>query len=102
LSCPLDVVVPLGKSPAPLVGAIELKDRAATPGWSRKVALLRPRILICCRGRDPARDCHDLGMTLIEDYAMLGDLPTAALVSNTGSVDWLRFPRFDSPACFAA
>ncbi|MGB8257717.1 MAG: glycoside hydrolase family 15 protein, partial [Pseudonocardiaceae bacterium] len=41
-------------------------------------------------------------MTRIEDYAMLRDLHTAALVSNTGSVDWLCFPRFDSPACFAA
>src|SRR4051794_30905915 len=38
----------------------------------------------------------------IESYALLGDMQTAALVSRTGSVDWLCFPRFDSGACFAA
>ena len=38
----------------------------------------------------------------IEDYAIVGNTCTVALVGNNGSIDWLCVPRFDSPACFAA
>jgi hypothetical protein len=52
--------------------------------------------------REPVLPTRHVGMTLpIEDYGIIGDLHTSALVGRDGSIDWLCLPRFDSSACFA-
>src|SRR5215475_7261017 len=52
--------------------------------------------------RRGARVITNLMASKIEDYGLIGNTQTAALISAEGSVDWLCAPRFDSDACFAA
>ena len=73
-----------------------------TPSRSMPRRNRTPLTALDRRARQAFCEWRSGAVSKIEDYALLGDCETAALVARDGSVDWLCWPRFDSGACFAA